>query len=237
MRVTGLERFGLSEATFRRLGNRKTLAYIHLRTFDVTTTVQRVEPEKRLAYMSARLNEWIEQLYRLFPNLSFQAKVGESSGSRIRRWSQLPSTLEVQATAREVLSLAKTTGVSSIYVAKVAGRRPRPSQKPPLGWYCVRAFVVIRIEAVKSGLQATEDRFILVRAASFEDAKRRLKRQWREYASPYLNPHGRIVSWSLEKVIDVYDTGETEIDPAGTEVYSKLGHRRMRPEYVWRAKS
>ena len=41
---------------------------------------------------------------------------------------------------------------------------------------------------------------------------------------------------SLDKVIDVYDTGETETYPAGTEVYSKLGHRRMRPEYVLRPK-
>jgi hypothetical protein len=46
-----------------------------------------------------------------------------------------------------------------------------------------------------------------------------------------------MVSWSLENVIDVYDTNETEVDSAGTEVYSKLGHRRMRPEYVWRPKS
>ena len=77
---------------------------------------------------------------------------------------------------------------------------------------------------------------MLVRAASFEDAKKRLRRQWREYASLYLNPNGQIVSWSLDKVIDVYDTGETEIDPAGTEVYPKLGQRRMRLEHVWRPK-
>jgi hypothetical protein len=81
-------------------------------------------------------------------------------------------------------------------------------------------------------MQKTEDRFILVRASSVKEAKKRLTRRWREYATPYLNSNGQMVSWSLEKVIDVYDTGETEIDPAGTEVYSKLGHRRMRPEYV-----
>jgi len=56
-------------------------------------------------------------------------------------------------------------------------------------------------------------------------------------ASHYLNSNGQIVSWSLEEVIDVFDTNETDIDPAGTEIYSKLGQRRMRPEYVWRLKS
>ena len=100
----------------------------------------------------------------------------------------------------------------------------------------MRALVVIRIEQAKAGLQHTEDRFLLVRATSFEDAKNRLKKQWREYATPYLNSNGEMVSWSFEKVIDVYEVGETEIEPAGAEVYSKLGKRRMRPEYVWRPK-
>lgn len=233
----GLERFGLRETTFRQLGTRKVLASVNLRTFDVTRAVQRLRPQKRLAYMTARAYEWIERLSRLYPKLSFRVRVGESSASRVRRWSQLPSTLTVQPTAREVASLANANGVGSIYVTRIAGHRRRRLPKSPLGWYCVRSFVVIRVERAKSGLQSTEDRFILVRASSLEDAKKRLKRQWREYASPYLNSSGQIVSWSLEKVIDVYDTGETEINPSGTEIYSKLGHRRMRPEYIWRPKS
>ena len=85
-------------------------------------------------------------------------------------------------------------------------------------------------------MQNTEDRFVLVRAYSFQDAKRRLRQHWREYAAPYLNSEGQMVSWSFDKVTDVYQTGETKIDPAGTEVYSKLGKRRMRPEYVWHPK-
>ncbi|MGH9523283.1 MAG: DUF4288 domain-containing protein, partial [Terriglobales bacterium] len=86
-------------------------------------------------------------------------------------------------------------------------------------------------------LQSTEDRFVLLRASSFEDAEEGLRREWVEYASPYLNPNGQIVSWQLDHVVDVYDTGQNEIDPAGTEVYSKLSGRRMRPAYVWRPAS
>jgi hypothetical protein len=82
----------------------------------------------------------------------------------------------------------------------------------------------------------TEDRFVLVRASSFEDAKKRLKQQWRKYANPNLNSDVKMVRWTLDKIIDVYDTGETEIHPDGTEVYSKLGRRRMRPQNVWRPK-
>jgi glycerol-3-phosphate O-acyltransferase len=82
-------------------------------------------------------------------------------------------------------------------------------------------------------MQHTEDRFVLVHASSWQDAKRRLRQQWRDYATPYLNSEGQMVSWWLERVVDVYETGETQIDPAGTEVYSRLGSRRMRPEFVW----
>ena len=136
--------------------------------------------------------------------------------------------------ARKILALTGAAGVASIYVTEIAGHRRRRLPKVRLEWYCVRAFVVIRVERAKSGMQNTEDRFMLVRASSFEDAKKRLKQQWHEYARPYLNSEGQMVSWHLDRVVDVYQTSETDIDPSGTEVYSKLGHRRMRPQYVWR---
>jgi Domain of unknown function (DUF4288) len=236
MPVTGLENFNLTRTSFRRFGARKCTASVCLRTFDVTSAVRKIPIPKRFAYMSSRVDRWIKALYRVHSGVSIEQQHPRLPVRNARRWSELPSTLIVRASARELLSLADAAGVSSIYVTRVAGIRRRRSGKPGLVWYCVRAFVVIRVEGTKSGLQHTEDRFMLVRAKSFEDAERRLRRQWRDYASLYLNPHGRLVSWSLEKVIDVYDTGETEIDSAGTEVYSKLAQRRMRPEYVWNPK-
>lgn len=236
MLVTGLQNFKLTQASFRRLGNRTVLAYVYLRTYDVTPAIQKLRAAKRFAYMAARVDQWIEKLYRRYPKLSFELKGRKSASSRVRQWSQLPITLMVKATAHDVLSLAAQTGVSSVHVHRVDGMRCEPP-KAQLTWYCVRASVAIRVERATSGLQTTEDRFMLVRAASVEHAKKRLTRQWREYAAPYLNSNGQMVSWSLEKVIDVYDTAETEIDPRGTEVYSKLGRRRLRPEYVWNPKS
>jgi hypothetical protein len=43
-----------------------------------------------------------------------------------------------------------------------------------------------------------------------------------------------MVSWQFDHVVDIYYVCENEIGPSGTEVYSKLGHRRMRRKYVWR---
>jgi hypothetical protein len=232
--VLGLERFGLNETSFGRLGGRKVQAYLHLRTFDVTAAVRKLRPSKRFRYMASRVDRWIESLRRLHPQVSFRAKAAKFAGDGVRRWSELPSSLEVRGSAREISAIANAAGVRSIYVAKVAGRRHRPSPKAVLEWYCVRAFVVICVERAKSGQQHTEERFMLVRACSFEDAKKRLRQQWREYATPYLNSEGQMVSWQLDHVVDVYQTSKEEIDPAGTEVYSKLSKRRMRQKYIWR---
>jgi len=231
-RVTGLEELNLTESSFRRLGRREVLAYVHLRSDDVTPAVQRLPPAQRFAYMSARADRWADGLRHRHPGLSLRG-FGQWSGSGARRWSQLPRSLLFRGPARELLAIAGSAGVRSAHVVKVARYRRRRSRNSKLAWYCVRALVVIRVEQARSGMQNTEDRFVLVRASSFQDAKKRLRQRWREYAAPYLNSDGQMVSWSFDKVIDVYETGETVIDPAGTEVYSKLGKRKMRSEYVW----
>jgi len=235
-RVTGLKDLKLTESSLRRLGAREVRAFVHLKTFDVTPAVQRLPISQRFNYMVARVERWVDGLRRRYPGLLLQERDAKLDGSGVRRWPQLPHSLLFRGPAHEILAIARSSGVRSVHVAKVAGYRLGRPRKSPLVWYCVRALVVIRVEEAMAGLQNTEDRFVLVRASSFEDAKKRLRQQWQEYATPYLNSEGQMVSWSLDKVIDVYDTGETELDPGGVEVYSKLGKRRMRPEYVWRPK-
>ncbi len=230
----GLEGFGLDENSFRVLGDRVVQAYVYLQSYDVTLAVRRLRPSRRFAYLSRRVDRWLKSLYRRHPQLSFEMKAGKLPENGTRPWAELPVTLAVSCSAQEALAIASCAGVQSVYVVRVAGRRRRRSPKPRLEWYCVRALVVILVERAASGLQSIEDRFVLVRALSFEDAKKRLQRQWREYAAPYLNSNGQMVSWQLDHVTDVYQVGETEIDPAGTEVYSKLSSRRMRAEHVWR---
>lgn len=232
--VTGLEQFGLNHASFRLLGNRDVQAYIYLGTYDVTPEVRRLHPSKRFAYLLRRVGRWVKGLRRSFPKLSFELIQGKASRTNVQLGSQLPATMQVSCSAREIFEIAKAAGVHSVHVSKVAGLRRRLSNKLPLEWYCVRALVVIRVEGATSGMQSLEDRFMLLRASSFEDAEKRLNRQWREYAIPYLNSDGQLVSWQFDHVTDVYSTSEYAIDPTGTEVYSKLSSRRMRPEFVWK---
>ncbi len=92
----------------------------------------------------------------------------------------------------------------------------------------------IQVEGETRGLQTVADRFVLVRAWDFKDAERRLARMWKSYAEPYLNAGGQAVRWQLEKIVDVFSLSEDQIDPSGTEVYSSLSQRRLKPEHVWK---
>lgn len=236
MPVTGLESFKLNQASFQRLGTAMTLVSVSLRTYDLTPAVWKLPPAQRHNYLIARVNQWIASLRRNFPELTFASWYGKLP-DQIRRQSDLPSSLKVCGPARAIMRIADAPGVRTVNVVRITGFRRRSSSTSSLSWYCVRALVAIRVEGATSGMQGTEDRFVLVRAFSFDDAKKRLRRMWQEYATPYLNSDGQAVSWSLDEVIDVYDIGEAEIDVTGTEVYSKLGCRRMRPSHAWRLKS
>jgi hypothetical protein len=205
-----------------------------LRTFEVTPGVRRIPPSKRLAYLAARVDRWIRQLRRRYKGHLFLVEGGQTLRDKAKTLSQLPSCVSVAGVAREILALAGSGGVGSVYITKIGGLRHRAAKRQ-LEWFCVRALIAVRVEGVTSGLQCTEDRFVLVRASSVKDAKGRLRQQWGEYARPYLNSDGRMVSWQMERVVDVYDLS-WEIDASGTEVYSKLCSRRMRPKYVWRSR-
>src|SRR6202043_1579034 len=130
------ENFMLTLASFRRLGNHEVQAFVNLKTYELNPLIRRLMPAKRLPYMAARANRWIRNLRRLHPRLSFQ---GSTSIENARRFSQLPSRLTVQGTAREICALGGSPGVSPVYVTKISGHRPRTSPKAPLTWYCVRA--------------------------------------------------------------------------------------------------
>lgn len=121
VRLTGLERFGLDEAAFRRLRNRNVMGYVHLGTYDLTPAIQRLPRLKRQPYMAARVDRWIKNMRSRYPDLSFQIKGAKPSVATARRWSELPTTLKVRGTARRILELASAAGVRLIYVTQNCG--------------------------------------------------------------------------------------------------------------------
>jgi hypothetical protein len=224
MSISGLEVFDLDLRGLKKLGDRFGVVHVHLKTYDITPSVVARRPGDRHQYLRVRAERWISRIRRRFPLRVFEVKDD----------TRIPSSLRSQVAAREIPELAALPGVRSVHVARVHGLRARKKARATADWYCVRAQVAIQVEDQTHGMQTIEERFVLVRALSFEDAERRLRPQWQSYAEPYLNPDGELVRWQLEKVVDVYATGGPELEPTGAEVYSKLLGRRMRPEHVWR---
>jgi hypothetical protein len=223
MMLSGLDRFGLTPSALLRLRGRRVRIRVNLRSFEVTSRVARLAPSDRHSYLSQQAGRWVSRLFARYPDAGWSVEAARG----------IALELEGSVAANRAESVASQPGVRSVVICKVPGYRMVRTPARSLEWYCVRARVAIQVENEHRGLQTIEDRFMLVRAASFEDAERRLAKQWREYATPYLNPKGHLVRWKMERVTDIYEVGSDELDPNGVEVYSKLAGRRMRPEFVW----
>ncbi len=220
--ILGLDRFGLSAVQFARLPHRKAKIYIHLNSWSVTPDVVACPPDQRLSYLGQRWDRWHEQLKKRFPHLRFKPD------SIIT----LPSSFHAQVTSSEIKQLLKLPSVRSVYIDRLQGFSPAP-KKRGLTLYCIRARVALQIEDQRAGLQSVEDRFVVIPAKSPKDANKRLIEEWRQYSTPYINSDGCLVRWQMEEVIDIYETFDTEIQPTGTEVYSKLSYRRMQGRPAW----
>lgn len=103
---------------------------------------------------------------------------------------------------------------------------------PVAGFFCVRMTVAIEIENLKTKKQSIEQRFVMIKAESFEDAYAKIEKNKDDYATPYLNPDGRLVRWRIESFDDCFDIGTIEPadfnNPKGIEVYSKLKTRKRK---------
>ncbi|TGE07976.1 DUF4288 domain-containing protein [Hymenobacter fodinae] len=134
----------------------------------------------------------------------------------------------------EQVTWATITGVAG---GKKIVRRKRKAQQ----FFCVRMTAAIQIEDVSDGLQSYEDRFVLIKAYSSEDAYNRVQAASSQYAEPYLNEAGYLVRWKVESLDDCYVTGITTLsdftNPAGVEVFSVIQRRRITPERVWDGKT
>ena len=173
--------------------------------------------------MSLQLQAGLAGLRRRWPNANIKAR-GDG---------RLPWTLDAVVPAPSVRRLAGEPNVVYVRVEKVRGvRKRRPKRKP--SFFCVWGSVAIQVEGRARGRVDVEDRHVLVKALTPEDAKRRLAKEWQQYASPYLNSFGELVRWQLIEVLDVYELFEDEVDPKGTEVYSRIRSRAMKPAYVWK---
>jgi hypothetical protein len=217
----GLDRYNLDLTDLKALGDRQVEISAALRGIPYEPLFPLL-PAERNRRLKEHLETALERLRARWP------------GGPIRpRSEDLPWNFDTVVPARKLPRIVRFRELNYVFVNRIQGLRKRPERKP-LQWYAVRARIVIQVEDQTRGMQSVEDRIVLVQARSSEDAERRLQPEWEKYAEPYLNPNGEMVRWQFKEVVDVYEIGTLDLDPKGTEVYSRLTQRRVRPETVWR---
>jgi hypothetical protein len=218
--LTGLDPYRLKVDDLRRLGERRVEISISIRAPDFKPLLP-LPPNERNERLHELLTQALERVRSRWPGSAI-----------VPRGENLPWTSDSTVEARRLPEILRDPEIASVFVEKIHGLRKKREPRQ-LSFFAVRGRIAIQVEGRTEGLMSMEDRIVLVRAFSFDDAERRLKREWESYGEPYLNPDGEMVRWHLVEIVDVYELDTNEIDPRGTEVYSRLSRHRVRPELVW----
>ncbi|MFD1470339.1 DUF4288 domain-containing protein [Hymenobacter caeli] len=154
-------------------------------------------------------------------------------GSRIR-----PTGITAKLRVHQLLSLLQQPCVNDITIQSIDNLPPKATILKPLFW-SIQARFAIQIENQTTGMQKFEDRLLLIRAPTEEEAKQKLLRSFEAYAEPYLNSAGLLVRWQFEAFTDSYcldiNSSEELLSEQGVEIFSTLGNRRLRMGMDWKS--
>lgn len=218
--IYGLDDFHLTATALSRLGERRVQLSIQLAGQTVARLLH-LPPKQRDEALREALSRQLRALQRRFPSIDFIPRDKKKAS-----W-----TLDAVVSAKEVVSVATMSQVAHVTLDSVQRRRKKRMKRSP-GWFCVWGVFAVQIEDQVAGFLELEDRLVLMKAISADDARRRMERRCIG-STPYMNQEGYLVRWQLTSIRDIYELFDQAIDPRGTEVYSKLRTTRMRPEYRW----
>lgn len=105
-------------------------------------------------------------------------------------------------------------------------------------YFCFKVIFQVQVKGKKKGIQTIEDRFMLVKAANLEKAEAKIKKEFKDYEKPYLNPYGELVRWKFESIEESFQTFIVDKNDFNkpVEVFSKLRTRRLKKENIWNGK-
>jgi hypothetical protein len=196
-------------------------------------------PVKRLRHLSPKERITAIQKHQA-KNLASLVNTGLLGSYKILGTKKKPTGVETEMAFNDIPNLGKYNFIEYIFVESVKGGKKVVKKDPPR-FFCIKMTVAIQVEGIKAGIQTYEERYVLIKARSFEEAYKKIGKQKRKYESPYLNPRGHLVRWKVESLDDCYETDIIECknldNPEGAEVYSVLRKRRMTKERYWNGKS
>jgi hypothetical protein len=223
-KILGLEGWGLSEGQLSQLDN---LAEVSISLqYPGYEALQQYAPAERNRRTRAELRRAYAALKTELAGLTWK-----------RRGSALhPDGVELQLPLHRLPTVLAMPEVRYVFISSIENRE-RPDLPDEPGLWAVEARFAIQIENQLKGNQTFEQRVVVVKALNEEEAKRKLLREFADYAQPYLNGEGRMVRWQFEEFVNVeWLVNASELDAAldtGLEVFSKLRDRRIQPGMEW----
>jgi len=219
-----LDEFGSSIAQLISLGSVRIKLHVSLRHIN-EKPLFKLKPDQRM-----------EKMKRHYELLLSRVKQNWSDGPLAIGWTRRqPRSFDALVEARHISRLLRMPEIDGIWLLEIPGRKP-VRVKPKERWFAVKARFAIQVEGQRTGLQSYEDRIVIVKDASLEDAESKLQPQFEQYATPYLNPRGFMVRWAFERVLAGYEIFDAKSDPQGVEVFLVLLRRRMKPDFEWKTK-
>lgn len=150
-----------------------------------------------------------------------------------------PRGVETKIYLTDIEKLANYTFVEHIFINSIRGAK-KIINVASSSFFCIKMTVAIQIEGIKKGLQTYEERYVLIKAKSSDDAYKKIGRRKKQYEKPYLNSQGQLVRWKVESLDDCYATDiinfENLNDPEGAEVFSVLKRRKLTSKRYWNGK-
>lgn len=69
---------------------------------------------------------------------------------------------------------------------------------------------------------------VLVKALNWDEAKKKARQEFDQYSQAEIfTSSSHFVKWKFLNILDIYEVGVTDIDPAGTEIYSIWKRRKL----------
>lgn len=179
-------------------------------------TLKEIEPDERRAYINEIVQKKIDTLVKQFHVSKYD----------LLKENQLVSGIRTRINFEALNQLKKSQLIAEegIIIHKLQGAKKIES-KSAYHYYCIKLILGLFIEN-KTEPNITEEKFILIKAKSFEDAYKRIEKNAKQYEYEYLNNNMEIAQWKFISMNDCYMTKIQKtadfIKQSGNQVYSKI---------------
>lgn len=179
-------------------------------------------PDQRVSFIK---NKFQRDLGRITKTLSGQAF--QLIGTKAK-----PRGIRIETTKQTLKSISKLPFIGWSFTDRDKNKKSKLKED---SYFCFRALFQVQIEGRKTGIQTLEERHILIRADSESKAEIKVRKEFKDYEKPYLNPYGQLVRWKFESFLGSYQTftlTEDRFDDP-VEVFSTFRGRRLKKESFW----